>query len=224
MTVSFISARIVLAALGLTLLPMLPGAQFETASAQPGPAPIQVHADKILTALETAPWIAITDPKAKPNGRVLYYISFRTCPNCLAFKEAEFPALLAAGVEIRVIVYARRDLGREIRSNPVERALAAELWLKKDRPLLETWWAADDLPGYYAQMAPRIESAEAVPARRAAVAAGRDLISRLTGLYIDNGLELAIPVLLWKENGALKTMTGYETSAFALVRAVLTAP
>lgn len=218
-------------ALGLWLQPaiarwagiaLLIGMASVPALAEDAPVQLQVQTGKIEAAIKRAPWIALKDAAAKPNGKVIYFISFRTCPNCEAFKATEFPPLLAAGVEVRAIVYARRDQGGMSRSKPVERALAAELWETKNLKLLKDWWAAEDLDAFYAEKVRTIESADINPVRRAAVASGRDLVDRLAGYYSDNGVGLAIPVLIWQEKGTWKTYVGYDEAGFAPARAFLT--
>jgi hypothetical protein len=186
-------------------------------------ATLSVRTSDIWRTLDRAAWVAERDPAVKPNGKVLYAITFRSCPTCAAFKAAEHDALLQAGVEIRWIVYARRDREGKPRSKTGERAVVAELWLTRDPGLMARWWQADDLDAFYSR--PDLPAlADGDPQREAALARSRALVDQMSGLLADNDLDMAIPALIWREGPKTKAFIGYSADGFAQARAFLTAP
>lgn len=187
------------------------------------PAVISVRADDIWRTLEGASWVSARDPSVKANGKIVYAITFRSCPTCAAFKAAEYDGLMKSGVEVRWIMYARRDRDGKPRSKPGERAMIAELWLRRDKDLLNAWWAAEDLDSFYVSSAVP-PAAEGDPRRQGALAQSRALVDRLSGLLKENSLEMAIPALIWREAGKTKVYIGYTSEGFAPGRAFLTAP
>jgi hypothetical protein len=186
------------------------------------PATISQSADGIWRTLDRAAWVAERDPTVKPNGKVVYAVSFRSCPTCAAFKAAEHDALLKAGVELRWIMYARRDRDGKARSKPGERSMVAELWLNRDAELMNRWWAADDLDAFYrADDLP--PSADGDVRREGAVARSRALVDTLSGIFEENAIDMAIPTLIWREGAQTKVSVGYSSDGFAPARAYLTA-
>jgi hypothetical protein len=173
------------------------------------------NVDEIAGLVVNAPWV-----HRGLEGPVLYVLSFRSCTTCAAFKEAELHGLEEAGVDVRWILYTRRDREDRQRSLPGERAVQAELWLMRDWSLFEDWYAVD--PATYYETAELPPSADDDPARTAVVEEARALVDRLAQLYAENGVDLYIPALLWQEDGEWKTYVGYEESSFAPVRAALT--
>jgi hypothetical protein len=187
------------------------------------PATLTARAPEIWQTLERAAWAAERDASVKPNGKVLYAVTFRSCPTCAAFKAAEYDVLMRAGVEVRWIMYARRDREGKARSKPGERAMIAELWLGRDAQLMQQWWAAEDLDAFYNRPGmPRL--AEGDTRREGALAQSRAFVDRLSGLLADNTLDMAIPTLVWRENGQTKVYIGYTAQGFGGARAFLTAP
>ncbi len=198
----------------------LPDAPVESVIAEeeeplPGVEVLTAHTDEIVELYENARWV-----HRGLDGPVLYVISFRTCPTCLAFKQAEFEGLEAAGVDVRWIIYARRDREGRQRSSTEERAVQAELWLNRDWQLFERWYATDPNTFYVTSQLPPV--AEEDPARMAANEEARALVDRLSDLYAENDVEFAIPTLFWRQNGEWVTYVGYEETSFAPVRAALT--
>jgi hypothetical protein len=187
------------------------------------PAVVSVHADEVWRTLERAHWVAERDASVRPNGKVLYVVTFRSCPTCAAFRGAEYDALLKAGVEVRWILYARQDRDGKPRSKPGERAMVAALWQGRDPKLMAAWWAAEDLDAFYAQpgLPPLAESA---PALLGALAQSRALVTRLSGLFDDNKLDMAIPTLVWRQAGQVRAYIGYNQAGFGPARAFLTGP
>jgi hypothetical protein len=198
----------------------VPAAKTEGLSA---PAALTVKVDAIWRTLDRAAWIAERDASVKPNGKVLYAVTFRSCPTCAAFKAAEYDALLKAGVEIRWIMYARRDRDGKARSKPGERAMIAALWITRDADLMARWWAAEDLDAFY--NSPDLPPApEGDPQREGALAQSRATVESLSGLFADNGVDLAIPTLIWREGTQTRAYVGYTAAGFTDARAFLTAP
>ena len=152
------------------------------------PKTIAKHQAEISQLLQQAGWVSPGTGK-----RPLYMVSFRTCPDCLRFKDEEFPKLTRAGVDTRVIEIARRDVNGLPKSTPVERTTVAQLWLTRDWRLLEAWYAvpAD------AWKAPGIPPADGDMARSAVVEGGRSFVDRLAALLKDNGVDLRYPTLIW---------------------------
>lgn len=178
---------------------------------------LATNVDEIVSLFENAHWVHRGD-----TGPVLYVVSFRSCPTCLAFKEAELHGLEEAGVDVRWIIYARRDREDRQRSLPGERATQAELWINRDWTLFEDWYAVD--PATYYATADLPPMVEGDPVREAAVEEARAFVERLSDLYAENNVDLYIPTLLWQQDGEWKTYVGYEETSFAPVREFLTAP
>jgi len=176
---------------------------------------LTTRADEIVSIYENAPWV-----HEGLTGPVLYVISFRSCSSCLAFKEAELHGLEEAGVDVRWIIYTRRDRPERARSLPEERAVQAELWLNRDWDLFKEWYAVD--PGTYYETAELPVAAETSEERLAAVNEARDLVDQLSDLYEANDVDLYIPSLLWQQDGEWVTYVGYEETSFAPVREALT--
>jgi len=205
----------------LLLLMAVPAAAAMPSVAVPPPAEGEpraptVNDEAIAAAVEGAGWVS----KPGQTGPVLYVIviGFRTCPTCLAFHRAEHERLLADGVDVRWIVYARADRDGKPRSTPQERAMVAELWLNRTWAAHEAWYAMQ-ADTFYGTM-PQPPAADGDAARTAAVEAGRTLVSDLSALYAANGLDLAIPTLLWKDatTGTWMTSIGYNGETFWTVR------
>lgn len=173
------------------------------------------NADEVAALFENAPWVS-----AGNEGPALYVLSFRSCPTCLAFKEGEQDALMEAGVDMRWLIYARRDREGRERSSTEERAVQAELWLTRDWHLFQDWYYSDPDTFYVTTQLPPV--AEEDPIRAAAVEEARALVDTLADLYAEDGIDLAIPTLLWQQDGVWTTYVGYDEESFALVRAYLT--
>lgn len=199
----------------------------QSASPEPeglsAPAVLSQRDADIWLALERSSWIAERDHSVKSNGKIVYAVTFRSCPTCAAFKAAEHDVLLKAGVEIRWVLYARRDRDGKARSKPGERAMVAELWLTRNPGLMNRWWAADDLDAFY-QTETLPPSADGDARREGALAQSRALVDTLSGLLKDNKLDMAIPALFWREGTKTKAYIGYTASGFAPARAYLVAP
>lgn len=91
-------------------------------------------------------------------------------------RAREIPKLRAAGIEARIILFARPDREGLAQSTAAERATIAELWLTRDWTLYQRWtatpvrnWTAAGIP-----------AADGNLARGAVVEAGRSFVARLT--------------------------------------------
>jgi hypothetical protein len=165
---------------------------------------------EVAAKLEQAGWVS---PGRK--AKVLYMVSFRTCPDCLRFKAEEFPRLRAAGVETRVIEIARRDVNGVAKSTPAERATVAELWFNRDWRLLERWEA---VPAG-AWTAPGLPPADGNAARTAVIEAGRSLVEDLQRLLKPSGIDFAYPLLVWwDEKGQMRGCACEKRETYRFVR------
>jgi hypothetical protein len=145
------------------------------------------HEAEIKALLDGAGWVS----PGLSQDKVLYMVSWQSCPPCLVYERDEFPKLHAAGVDTRVIVYARASS-----STPQERAGVAELWKNRSWDLWRQFvhvptsaWTAEGLP-------PDTE-----PERAALVAKSQDFADRMRILMSDNGIgtreHLNLPTLIW---------------------------
>ena len=193
-----------------------PAADSGDDEAPPEPFKITIGASELQTLLESSPYV-----HRFSGGPVIYVLTFRTCPACAEFKANEWAALDKAGVDIRWIVYARRDNEGEARSTDPERAMVAELALSRSYTLLDAWFKAPTAEAYY-QSAPLPPPADASPTRVAAVEGMRQLVDNLNAVTTANGEELAIPAFFWRQTDGWRGMVGYDQSTFAPIRAALT--
>lgn len=156
------------------------------------------------------------------DGPVLYVIGFRSCPPCLAFKEAEYARLLADGADVRWLTYARKDRpDGTVRSKPGERAMVAEIARTRDYALWQRWYAVSPETFYEAEPLP--PSADGDATREALLNAERARVDALADLMAAQGWDLFIPAMFWRDRTSGKWMVyvGYEAEGFAAVRASL---
>jgi hypothetical protein len=180
----------------------------EAARAAGGVHTLVKDAGRIRTLLRSAGWVS---PGLK--GRVLYMISFRSCPDCIRFETEAFPDLHRAGVDTRVIMVARRP-----KSTAPERTGVAELWAKRSWATYETWtsmpvdaWTGEGLP-----------SGDDDPQRAALVEKGRVLIDELRPLLLENGVELRYPTLVWTTpEGRLRACACEDRATYRYIRSEL---
>jgi hypothetical protein len=146
------------------------------------------HEAEIAGLLEEAAWVSPNLSKEK----VLYMVSWQSCPYCLAYERDDFPKLQAAGVDTRVIVYARASS-----STPQERAGVAELWRHRSWELWKRFvkvptsaWTAEGLPP------------DTDPDSVALVAKSQDFADKMRVLMSENGIgtrqHLNLPTLIWR--------------------------
>jgi hypothetical protein len=180
------------------------------------PVVIQRDQAEIQRLLDEASWIS-----AGGGGEPLYMVTWRDNPAAQRYEREEFPKLRAAGVEARVIVFARPDREGLAQSTAAERATVAEIWLSRDWSLYERWtatpsrnWTAAGIPG-----------ADGNLARGAVVEAGRDFIDRLNGLLRGQGVGAGYPLILWRDReGYLKACACSDPRSWAFIRDDLDAP
>ena len=152
------------------------------------PRTITKNQAEIVALLEQSGWVS-----PGLDGPRLYMVGFRDCPGCAAFKKDALPKLVEAGVETRVIEFARRDRNGLEQSTAAERATVAELWINRSWTLMQRWdaspveaWTAQGLP-----------PADGDMARTAVVNAGRDMVDKLEPLLKANGVSAGTPILVW---------------------------
>jgi glutaredoxin len=166
------------------------------------PKTITKNQAEITKVLESSGWVSpgLAGPK-------LYILSFRSCPDCIAFKRTYFARLHAAQVDTRVIEIARKDYKGVPKSTPVERATVAELWVNRSWALAENW---DNTP-IDAWKAEGIAPADGDVARTAVIEAGRKTVEDLSTLLKPNGVTLAYPTLIWwNKDGQMRTLAWDE--------------
>lgn len=174
------------------------------------PKTITRHQAEISALIEGSGWVS-----PKLQGKRLYMVSFRTCPDCLRFKAEEFPKLHAAQVDTRVIEIARADVNGLAKSTPAERSTVAQLWLFRDWRLMERWEAVPAA----AWTAPGIPPADGDMARTAVVESGRALVTKLKPLLKDNGVKFAYPLLIWwNDKGEMRACACEKRETYRFVR------
>lgn len=169
------------------------------------PQTLAKHEAQIAALLEGSGWVS----PGIGNGKALYLVGFRSCPDCIRFETEQYPLFQAAGVDTRTILFARRT-----NSTPEERATVAELWATRS---WETWerWARAPIAAW---KAPGI-APDTVPERAALVEKSRVLVEDLRPLLADNGLHLAFPLLVWRdEQGRLRGCACEKPRTYAQVR------
>ena len=180
------------------------------------PVVIQRDQAEIQRLLDEASWIS-----AGGGGVPLYMVAWRDSAAAQRYEREEFPKLRAAGVEPRIIVFARPDREGLAQSTAAERATVAEIWLSRDWTLYERWtatpsrnWTAAGIP-----------SADGNLARGAVVQAGRDFIGRLNGMLRGQGVGAGYPLILWRDReGYLKACACSDPRSWAFIRDDLDAP
>ncbi len=170
--------------------------------------PVTIRADELGRLLESAGWVH------KGNvGTKVYDVGFRSCPDCVIQRLSAFPALEAAGIDVRSILYARADTpDGKPRSKPGERAMVAELWKTRDYALYERWYETDPATFYETETLP--PSADDGGERAVWVEKSRAFQADLRGILKANGLELYVPALFWQENGQWMVYIGYDARTF----------
>ena len=180
------------------------------------PVVIQRDQAEIQRLLDEASWIS-----PGGGGEPLYVVAWRDSAAAQRYEREEFPKLRAAGVEPRIIVFARPDREGMAQSTAAERATVAEIWLSRDWTLYERWTAT----------APRNWTAAGIPsadgnlARGAVVAAGREFVDQLNDLLRGQGVGAGYPLILWRDReGYLKACACSDPRSWAFIRDDLDAP
>src|SRR5690606_28274664 len=112
------------------------------------PVTVTRNQAEIQRLLDEASWVS-----AGGGGEPLYIIGYRDSLAMQTYEREEAPKLRAAGVEVRLIVFARPDREGLAQSTAAERATVAELWLTRDWTLYQRWtatparnWTAAGIP------------------------------------------------------------------------------
>ena len=150
------------------------------------PHTLDRDAERIAVTLDRAGWVS----PGRSHAKVLWMISYRSCPDCIRFEKEMFPRLQGSGVDTRVIM-APRPRG----TTSPERASIAAIWATRSWPLYEQWTS---MP-LAAWTAPGLPSADADPARAAELRRSQAFIAAMTPLLAENGVALHYPTLIWRD-------------------------
>lgn len=180
------------------------------------PVTVTRHQAEIQQLLDESSWIS-----AGGGGAPLYIVGYRDSAAMQRYEAEEIPKLRAAGVEARIIVFARPDREGLAQSTAAERATVAELWLTRDWVLYQRWtatpsrnWTAAGIP-----------AADGNLARAAVVEAGRDFVAALSRHLGDAGLRTRYPLIVWRDReGFMKACACSDSRSWAFVRDDLDAP
>ncbi|MGZ9099345.1 MAG: hypothetical protein ACXW3O_06550 [Brevundimonas sp.] len=171
----------------------------------------------IQRLLDESSWLS-----AGGGGEPLYIIGYRDSAAMQRYEREEAPKLRAAGVEVRIIVFARPDREGLAQSTAAERATIAELWLTRDFTLYQRWtatpvrnWTAAGIP-----------AADGNLARSSVVEAGRIFTDRLARDLGQAGLQEArYPLIIWRDReGFMKACACSDSRSWVFIRDDLNAP
>lgn len=171
---------------------------------------------EIQRLLDEASWVS-----GGGGGQPLYVVGYRDSAATQGYEQAEGPKLRAAGVETRVIMFARPDREGLTQSTAAERATVAELWLTRDWTLYQRWTATPSRQW----TAAGVPAADGNLARSAVVEASRQFSTRLGTLLRDAGVSTQYPLILWRDReGFLKACACSDKRSWAFIRDDLDAP
>jgi len=171
---------------------------------------------EIQRLLDEASWVS-----GGEGGAPLYVIGYRDSPALQTYERQEADKLRAAGVEVRVLMFARPDLEGQARSTAAERATIAELWLTRDWSLYQRWTATPSREW----TAVGIPAADGNLARGAVVEAGRQFADRLGRLLRDAGVRPDYPLIIWRDReGFMKACACADARSWVFIRDDLGAP
>jgi hypothetical protein len=174
------------------------------------PKTITRHQAEISALLEASGWVS-----SGGKGTRLYVLAPHACVGCEGLRADLLPGLRERGVEVRVIALAPADANGQAQSTAAERATVAQLWITRDRGLLDRWEKAS-AAGW---TAPGIPAADGDMGRTAVIESGRQVIARLTPLLKDNGLSFAYPVLVWwNGKGEMRACACHAPQTWRFVR------
>lgn len=180
------------------------------------PVTVERNQKPIQDLLEQSSWIS-----AGGGGEPLYIIGYRDSAAMQRYEREEVPKLRAAGVEVRIIPFARADREGLAQSTAAERATVAELWLTRDWTLYQRWtatpvrnWTAAGIP-----------AADGNLARGAVVEAGRTFVASLAEKLNQEGLQTRYPLVIWRDReGFMKACACSDSRSWTFVRDDLDAP
>lgn len=180
------------------------------------PVTVTRHQAEIQRLLDEASWVS-----GGGGGQPLYIVGYRDSAATQRYEQEEADKLRAAGVEARVILFARADREGLPQSTAAERATLAELWLTRDWTLYQRWTAT---PSRH-WTAAGIPAADGNLARSAVVEASRQFVDRLNGYLRDAGVQPRYPLILWRDrDGFLKACACSDDRSWAFIRDDLDAP
>ncbi|MBW8733840.1 MAG: hypothetical protein JF571_05965 [Asticcacaulis sp.] len=149
------------------------------------------------------------------SGPAIYFVTYRSCTQCRAFEEQEFPKYDAAGIDTRVIAFAPTDSQGLRRSTVAERSTIAELWISRKWEIYQAWFLSSDANW----RATGLPVADNDFARDAVVQASRNFITQLQPLLAANNVKLAYPLVIWRDqNNMLKVCSCSDERAFHFIR------
>ena len=180
------------------------------------PVTVQRNQASIQRLLDESSWIS-----AGGGGQPLYIVGYRDSAAMQRYEREEVPKLRAAGVEARIILFARPDREGLTQSTAAERATVAELWLTRDWTLYQRWtatpvrnWTAAGIP-----------AADGNLARGAVVEAGRIFVASLAEKLHEEGLQAGYPLVIWRDReGFMKACACSDARSWAFIRDDLDAP
>ncbi len=188
--------------------PPLPGRLLPKA-----PHTVRIDSAELAQALQQSPWVS-----PRQEGPVLYKIGYRSCPDCIAWDRTELPHLIAAGVQTRIMLYARRKA-----STANERAMVAALACGRDWKMYARWTRDVEAAYYHRYGVP--PAPETDQRRRACLEQGRMARDRIAQVMNRNGWSMETPALFWQNHkGEWRFFMGNNASANRLIRRELGVP
>jgi hypothetical protein len=180
------------------------------------PVTISRNQAEIQRLLDEASWVS-----AGSGGDALYVIGYRDSASTQRYEREEADKLRAAGIETRIIVFARADREGQALSTPAERATVAELWLSRDWSLYQRWtatpssnWTAAGIPVSDGNLA-----------RSAVVDASRQFVAQLNSLLRDAGAPTGYPLIIWRDReGFMKACACADSRSWVFIRDDVGAP
>ncbi len=180
------------------------------------PVTVTRNQTEIQRLLDEASWVS-----AGGGGEPLYIVGYRDSAAMQQYEREEVPKLRAAGIEARIILFARPDREGLAQSTAAERATIAELWLTRDWTLYQRWTATPT----NSWTAAGIPAANGNLARGAVVEAGRDFVVRLNADLKGAGLSARYPLIIWRDpQGFMKACACSDSRSWAFIRDDLGAP
>jgi hypothetical protein len=180
------------------------------------PVTLTRHQGAVQTLLDGSGWVS-----AGGGGQPLWIVGYRDSAAMQRYEREEAPKLRAAGVDVRIVVFARPDREGLEQSTAAERSTVAELWLTRDWTLYQRWTATPSS----AWTAAGLPQADGNLARMAVVEAGRSFTTDLSGLLSSSGLQTRWPLVIWRDReGFLKACACVDPRSWAFIRDDLGAP
>ena len=180
------------------------------------PVAVTRNQAEIQQLLDEASWVS-----GGGGGEPLYIIGYRDSASSQRYEREEADKLRAAGVEARVVIFARPDREGQPQSTPGERATVAELWLSRDWSLYQRWtatpsrnWTAAGIPASDGNLA-----------RSAVVDASRQFVEALNRFLRDAGVPTGYPLVIWRDSeGFMKACACSDARSWPFIRDDFNAP